>query len=336
MLTVRIVYTSGMQRFRRLWPYVVLLALIMANIVIWVQRDNIIDWWRLRDYSPPTQIVELASTTTMTDYGKRLFYANHPQLEDRQTFNQQCADYNEETAVLGCFHGSRQGIHIYAVDDPRLHGVLQVTAAHETLHEAYERLSGKDRQHVNAMLEAYYNVGAVAQDIKDKLDSYKSQDADLVNEMHSIFGTELRELSPELEEYYKQYFLNRSQIVTYREAYQAEFTRRKMLVDRYDAELASLKTSIETNKAKLSAKISTLKAKEAQINQDIASQDQETYEASVRAYNTMVEAYNSELAETHKLINRYNEVVRQRNDIATQERELQEALDSRFAPSQKQ
>lgn len=327
-----------MKMFRRIWPYLLLALLLAANVVAWSERQAIADWWRLRDYQASSDIVSLASDTTMTDKARHLFYVNHPSLETKENFNQHCSDESQETAVLGCYRGNRQGIYIYAVTDTRLNGVRQVTAAHEMLHQAYDRLSPSQRNHIDALLEDYYGHGLTDEAVKTKLDSYKKQPGTvLVNEMHSIFGTEVRDLPPELETYYKQYFADRLKVVSMREAYQGEFTRRQDLVKQYDAQLADLKTQINSNKATLEQDMNFLNAKEKAINQDVASGNQSAYQADVQTYNGMVGTYNTLLTTTRNLIAQHNDIVGKRNDLAVQEQQLQQALDSRLSsPTAKQ
>jgi hypothetical protein len=325
-----------MKWFRKFWPYILLVILLACNAAVWVERQNIADWWKLRDYTAPAAIASLAGDTTMTDYSKRMFYVNHPTLEDKQAFNEHCSDKSEDTAVLGCYHGNRQGIYLYAVTDERLSGVRQVTAAHEMLHQAYDRLSGDEKKRVDGLLEDFYKNGLTNEGVKSKLDSYRSQGADVENEMHSIFATEVRTLTPQLEEYYKKYFTDRVKIVGYSESYQAEFTRRKDQVAAYDGQLAALKEQINSNKSDLKSKLETLNSKEKEINQDVSDHNQPEYQADVGQYNQMVEDYNSELAATRRLIGEYNNIVAERNDIAVQEQQLQEALDSRLTQPAKQ
>lgn len=315
-----------------------LAILVIANATVWAQRDAIADWWRLRNYQAPASVVALASDDTMTDYAKRLLYVNRPSLENKQDFNANCVSKAEQTAVLGCYHGNRQGIFIYDVVDPRLAGVQQVTAAHEMLHQAYDRLSSSERKHINVLLEDFYAHGLTDQTVKDKVESYRQQKgAVLVNEMHSIFGTEVSNLPPELETYYKRYFIDRAKIVSYRNAYQSEFTRRETLVAQYDARLTSLKKQIDANKASLEAKKNYLNAKQAVIDQAASAHDQAAYNTAVIDYNNTVVAYNDLVAATKSLINQYNNIVAERNDIALQEQQLQEALDSRLTtPAPKQ
>lgn len=327
-----------MKWFRRAWPYLLLGLLLVVNVVAWTERQAIADWWRLRDYSAPQDVAVLASDTTMTGYAKHLFYINHPSLESKDSFNTHCADEDKETAVLGCFRGNRQGIYIYAVTDSRLDGVRQVTAAHEMLHQAYDRLSSAERKRIDTLLEDFYHNGLTDEAVKSKLDFYKKQSgAVLVNEMHSIFGTEVRNLPPELEAYYKQYFNDRSKVVSDREAYQGEFTRRQELVAQYDQQLAGLKKQIATNKSTLEQEMAALNAKEKEINQDISNKDQAAYVADVQQYNATVSQYNGLLSTTRSLITQHNDIVSKRNDIAVQEQQLQQALDSRLdSPTTKQ
>jgi hypothetical protein len=328
-----------MKWLRKSWPYLVLVVLVAINGMVWLKREQIADWWRLRGYQPTAEIAVLAEDDTMTGYSKHLFYINRPLLESKADFNMHCSDKTEETAVLGCYHGNRQGIYLYAVTDERLAGVRQVTAAHEMLHQAYDRLSDEERNRINTLLQDFYDGGQLNEDIRTKLDSYKKQaDVVLASEMHSIFGSEVRNLPTELEEYYKQYFSDRRKVVGFSEAYRAEFTRRQELVKQYDAQLVGLKRQINTNKSNLEEKMSSLSVKEKEIDQDVALRNQAQYDADVQSYNETVQSYNFLLAETRQLINQHNDIVGKRNDIAVQERQLQQALDSRLEtpPANKQ
>jgi hypothetical protein len=327
-----------MKSFRRAWPYALLAIFLLVNGIAWSQREDIADWVRLRNYDPPKDIAALTTDASMTDYARHLFYINRPSLETKENFNMHCSDESKETAVLGCFRGNRQGIYIYAVTDSRLEGVRQVTAAHEMLHQAYERLSTKERDRVNHLLEDYYKNSLTDETVKTKLDSYKKQPGTvLVNEMHSIFGTEVRTLPTELEDYYRQYFNDRTQVVNDREAYQGEFTRRQQLVEQYDRQLAQLKKDISDNRNTLNQEMDFLTDKEKEINQDINGSNQPAYESDVQEYNTTVARYNTLLVSTRNLIAQHNDIVNKRNDIAVQEQELQQALDSRLStPATKQ
>ena len=90
----------------------------------------------------PAEISELADATGMSETGRRIFFASTPELDDADDFNTHCPV--DEQIVLGCY--TAREIYLYRVTDERLQGTNEVTAAHEMLHAAYERLpeSGAD------------------------------------------------------------------------------------------------------------------------------------------------------------------------------------------------
>lgn len=317
---------------RRLWPYALFALVMIVNVTVFTQRVWIMDWLRLRSYDAPAPIAALASETSMTPYAERLFYVNHPALENKTAFNQHCADHLEHGAVLGCYHGNRQGIYVYDISDARLHGVEQVTAAHEMLHQAYDRLDGKEKEHIRDLLQAFNDTQLTDENVKEKLELYRQADTvDLINEMHSIFATEIAALPTELEDYYRQYFNDRQKVVAFSQQYRAEFDKLQKQVEAYDAQLASLEKEIEASKNELDDDLDAVQAKERQLQQS-SKDDVAAYNAEVRAYNRMVDAYNAKAEVTRAMIDEYNAIVAKRNDIAFAERQLQQALDSRLTP----
>src|SRR5262249_5858448 len=121
----------------RLLRVVLLLGLLGVALYGLAHRQGIADWWRLRGYHAPPAISAFVADDRMTGKARDLFYLNRPQLlADVAAFRQSCP-LDEESIVLGCYQGGQRGIAIFAVHDPRLDGVEQVTAAHEMLHAAY-------------------------------------------------------------------------------------------------------------------------------------------------------------------------------------------------------
>lgn len=306
---------------------VVSCGIVLAAIVValyWGQPLR--DWLQLRSYTPPTAISRLAEETTMTTKARQLFYLNKPAVLDRTDFNQRCPSATEKTIVLGCYHGVQKGIYIFSVTDKQLHGVEQVTAAHEMLHAAYDRLSGAQKRSVNAMLLDYYDNDLRDERIKAVLQAYKkSEPNDLVNEMHSIFGTEIMDLPHDLSVYYEQYFSNRSTVVTFANTYRQAFTNREQKIAAYDAQLAALKEEIAQNETQLTEQAQALR-------DDRASVEASNSYAAINAYNQRVADYNALLQRTNDLIDRYNTIVSDRNAIALEEKQLQQSLNSNIAP----
>jgi hypothetical protein len=317
------------------------LALLLV-LLVWlailglaaVNRQNILDWWQLRNYQPPPAVAQLAGQDTMTPYARKVFYVNKPAIDDRQQFSKVCPNNGgEQTIVLGCYHSYQAGIFLFGVSDPRLNGVEQVTAAHEMLHAAYDRLSGAERQRVNAMLLDYYNHGLHDQRILTTIAAYKKTEPhDLVNEMHSVFGTEVANLPSGLEQYYQRYFTNRAQIAGYAAQYQAEFTSRQTAVTQDDTQLASLKARIDALEANLKAQQGTISAQQATLMAERNAGNIGAYNAGVPTYNAQVDAYNAGVQTVQDLVNRYNQLVANRNAIALQESQLVNELSNSATP----
>ncbi|HSX15322.1 MAG TPA: hypothetical protein VLF40_00890 [Candidatus Saccharimonadales bacterium] len=309
------------------WFQVTFLVLVLAATgTLVVERQAAVDWWHLRGYTAPANVVQLATDDTMTGQARHLFYVNHPDVTTGKAFTSNCPAGREKTVVLGCYLGNDHGIYVYAVDDQRLNGVEQVTAAHEMLHAAYRRLSGSERKRVDAMLLDYYQHDLADQRIKDTIEAYKtSEPDDVVNEMHSIFGTEVAGLPAGLEQYYAQYFTDRSKVTGYTASYQGEFTTRKDQVAAFDTQLKAMKQEIAANEASLKQQKAALDARRAQLDAE-RSAGAPGYYADAVAFNKAVDAYNSQVAQNKNLIDQYNDIVDQRNAVVLEEQELSQEL----------
>lgn len=303
-----------------------MVLLALGAGLLW-QRQNVLDWWRLRAYAAPAAVAQLAADDSMTTKAKHLFYVNRPVVTAGAAFTSHCPAGSEKTVVLGCYVGNDAGIYIYAVSDARLDGVEQVTAAHEMLHAAYRRLSHSERQKVDGMLTDYYQHGLTDQRIKDTIDAYKqSEPDDVVNEMHSVFGTEVPNLPPALEQYYAQYFTVRSKVTALTARYQGEFTSRQAQVAAYDTQLKTLSQQITANEAQLNQQKAMLQTQRNQLQAERSSGQAGAYNSDVASYNQAVRDYNVQLQATKALISQYNDIVDKRNAIALEEQQLSQAL----------
>jgi uncharacterized protein YukE len=295
-----------------------------------VNAQSIEDWYRLRGYAPPAEISAIASQDTMTDYSRHILNVTHPVLEnDGQRFRQECSQA-EQTIVLGCYHSgvsfmaSENALFIYNVKDERLHGVQQVTTAHEMLHAAYDRLSTKEKNRIDAMLQDFYNKDVHDQRVIGTINAYKqSEPNDVVNEMHSIFGTEIANLPAPLENYYKKYFVNRAAVVAFANTYEGEFTSRTNQIKADDQQLTQLRQQINDQEQQLQSQLSGLEADRARVEQ---SNDG----AAISQYNARISAYNAGVRKLQNDIATYNRLVDERNGVASELRSLQGSLDSRF------
>lgn len=303
-----------------------IILIALAGLVIFKQQD-ILDWWSLRNYQAPSSIAALANDTSMSPYGKKLFYINQPQLQNKTAFYKSCEE-GETTIVLGCYK-PKQGIYILDVNDQRLNGIEEVTAAHELLHAAYDRLDNTKKKDIGDKINRFYSTLNDEQ-IKNKIDIYKKSGADITNELHSILGSEVVTLSPELETYYKNYFTNRSAITTYAQKYQAVFTERKNKLIELDARLSQIETQVKENNVELEKQQAVINADANRLDSLLKQNKIDEYNNGVTEYNKLVVPFKRLVSQTKQLIADYKAILDERNAVAVEAQELNKALDSRI------
>lgn len=322
--------SSGLQTRLRLT--VTLLLLGVSILVLW-QRQYVADQLSVWRYQPVPEIQAIVSRSAMNERGTFLFYASHPRLEPRETFNDHCKLHTEKAAVLGCYNG--KNIYLFNIDDQRLDGIEEVTAAHEMLHVAYDRLSTREKVTIHSLID---DAMAVQPDrsIQEKLDAYElSESDDKYNELHSILGTEAKDLPLELARYYDQYFINRLAIVSLFERYETVFN-----------ELAGQQKSLVADLNRLADEITSASA---QYSADFESLQKDINDFNIRAANG---GYNNQasfdrdrqallsrqyvLTSNRDIINanieEYTMKKQQLDDLNTTANDLLRSIDSRVLP----
>ncbi|MCA9347970.1 hypothetical protein KC867_01010 [Candidatus Saccharibacteria bacterium] len=289
--------------------------------------QNISDWLRLKDYTPSTNVVALADNTTMNSLGTKLFYVSYPEVIDKNNFYNYC-HIEEFSIILGCYLTGEQRIYILNVTDERLNGIKEVTAAHEMLHVAYARLSNQEKERIDKLLLDTYDTITDSRLI-ETIENYRKADPSVVtNELHSILGSEVRSLPSELEDYYKQYFTNRSKVVSYSERYEQAFIDRRDAIRDYDNQLSEMKTQIDALSNTLSTESQELNNLKQQLN-TLRETDIPAYNSAVPDFNNRVAEYNNQSDHLATLIVSYNELVNKRNSVASEEAELIQAINSK-------
>jgi hypothetical protein len=308
---------------------IVYLAVVVGLIVIgFAKRQTITDYIGMLGYSPPATVSAIARDDTMSAEATHLFYLNQPQIADKASFRADCPSDSEQTIVLGCYKSNQGGIFLLSVSDPKLSGVEQVTAAHEMLHAAYDRLSSAERSKVDSWLRNYYKT-VTNEQIIATIDAYRrSEPGNVENEMHSVFGTEISKLPVNLENYYKRYFINRSRVTSYATRYRATFNDLKLQISRYDAKLARMKQSIDANEARINSISRDLAQKRADMNALRGSHNINGYNALVPSFNAEANEFNQLIADTKIAISNYNAEVAKRNDLAISVNNLSNELDA--------
>lgn len=295
-------------------------------IVLIFNKQSVYDWYALRGYRPDDTIRGLSLKSDMSKKAERIFFVHKPSLLDKSTFNSKCP-INEETIVLGCYDG--RGIYILDVNDPRLSGIEEVTAAHEMLHAAYARLSEVERIAVNKLIETELKNLTDARVLKN-IQTYRDKDPSIViNEAHSILATEVADISPELESYYSQYFNNRRAVVNLSDAYESVFTNIKNEVENLDNQLAEKRELILTKETELTSQAEVIMNWSSELDRLKQTNKINEYNSQVYDYNSTVEKYRNDVAYVKKLIQEYNSTIELRNKLANQQSDLYKSIDSK-------
>lgn len=313
------------------------LVLIGLSAFLWLNHQYVIDTIRFWQYQPTNAVVTIASRTTMTDSGKFLFYASQPSVDDRATFNAACKNNESGTAILGCYTADR--IYIYNITDQRLDGIQEVTAAHEMLHAVYRRMSDADKQTVNGLVEAEYQKLKANPTYTARMAFYdKTEPGERDNELHSIIGTEVASITPELETHYKKYFGNRSAVVAEYNSYNSVFTSLEEQAKSLSAQLDAMNDKIKASVAAYEADVKQLNADITVFNQKASSGGFPSLAAFNREHQALVDrssALASEREAVNSLISQYNALSDQYNSIVTQSNDLNQSIDSSLAPAPK-
>ena len=233
-------------------------SLLFLAAAIWAvfNRQLIVDQITFWQFQPSSIISQSASDSGMNENGKFFYYASRPELNDRNSFNQNCTTRETQAIVLGCYVDNR--IYLFDVTDDRISGIRTVVAAHEMLHAVYQRLGNTERDQLNKMLEDQL-AKTTDKNILDIVKVYdRIEPGERLNELHSLFATETRNLSPELENYYEKYFSDRGKVVEIYQKYSQVFSDLETKAATLQDELKAKKTNIDSLTADYESQQKTL------------------------------------------------------------------------------
>jgi hypothetical protein len=278
----------------------------------------------------PADIVAIADATGMSDDGRLIFLASTPEVEQADSFNDDCRVESEGT--LGCFDGA--DIYIYEVTDPRLQGTIEVTAAHEMLHAAYQRLSDEERRDVDAWVAEA--VAALPQDDPVFLDMQAYPREQWPDEWHSRIGTEFTDLPAELKAHYDRYFDDRSKVLALDEASTALLDELAGQLDALAAEVAALDSQVAARSAAYDAALAAYDADVAAFNSQADSggfSSQAEFDAARAALVQRQADLEAERVALNAQVDHYNELVDQLTALDADYADLYQSLDSTDPPA---
>jgi chromosome segregation ATPase len=312
-------------------------AIITVSVAIFLffNKQYVVDQINVWQYQPSQSVAQLVDRSGMSGEGEFFFYASIPAIESTQVFNDKCGRRQESTAILGCYTSQR--IYIYNVTDSRLDGIREVTAAHEMLHAAYERMSDDERQKVNALLETEYNKLKNDKDLSERMAFYaKTEPGERDNELHSVIGTEVASISPELQAHYKKYFTDRQKVVALHTKYASVFSDLQARSDELISELKTLGDTIEADTVAYNNDVN-------QLNKDIESFNarassggfgsEAQFNSERNNLTSRVAALDNLRSEVNANVAKYESLREELASIASTSEALNKSIDSSLAPA---
>ena len=302
------------------------LSVVLFSVALNIQ--TVIDWWRLQNYTPPAEIATLANESFFTNYGEQLFYVSEPEVSSKPDFAHQCPQ-EEKGLVLGCYTSDK--IFVLSVKEPDLSGVMEVTAAHEILHAAYQRLDSRTKNRVDSLLNGYYQNSAdkSTKELIAQYDANNHGSSDVrSNELHSILATQEKNLPSDLEDYYSRYFKDRQQIVKLYDDYESVFIAIEKKITNLKDSMSRLDNQLKQTESQLNADKQRLADMNNKMNSYLSSDNTQAYNNMVPQYNAVVNEYNNLVQRYKTLSAQYNSLVDQHNKLVLRQNQLVESLDS--------
>lgn len=291
-----------------------LVALLFFNRIV------ITDYIKGFSYSPTPEIAEISSALNLASSGARIFRASSPVLESRDDFNRDCASFDAEVSILGCY--TNEKIYVYNITEPTLAGIRESTTAHELLHAIYARLSDAQKSRLSPLLNEVYQKNESS--LKSTLESY--DEAGRTEELYVRSATQIAELPAELESHFAKFFANRAAIVQFYNNYITPFTELNAKIDALGAELETLRAEIDTKTADYTSRSEAFNSSVAEFNScaDTPGCFSSDYEFSSRrralvseqnSLDALYEALNSLIDDYNTKVDDYNSNVLRSNDL---------------------
>lgn len=264
--------------WRQVANLLIIVILVAGGYWLYQNRNQLLDSWVLRDYTPSNRVAELSSQAQMTEDGQKLFYRADPEINaERATLASNCHIGGDKTIELGCYL-SNDKIYLLDIQQPELRNEMVVTATHEMLHAAWDRMSAGEKSEVSTQLQqAYKKLGD--KKLQDRIADYnRVEPGEENNELHSILGSEYGNLSPQLEAHYAKYLRNRAAVVAYSDKFEQTFDGLHTEIEQLDVGIKAQRERM--NQLLQAGRVSDYNAMVPGVNRDIDS------------YNSKVDQYN--------------------------------------------
>ncbi len=296
---------------------------------VFTNRQHLLDQMTIWSYEPSSSVSTISDRVAFTDKGKFAFYATRPEVSSQASFNTQCPRQEVGSPILGCYTGEDR-IYIYDITNEELDGMEEVTAAHEMLHAVWVRTSEGDKKSLEKQLrEAYSSIDDA--ELKERMDYYeRTEPGEFINELHSILGTEITELSNELDAYYAQYF-DRDKVLALHQQYDSHYKALYARANELYPIMEALSASIETRSNAYDATAASLSADITAFNARAESGDFSSMSQFYSQRAVLVSRSNALEAERVAINNdiaKYDEYYKEYQEISSQIEVLNDSMDS--------
>ncbi len=312
-------------RSREVVAILAVTAFLLVVYALWQSRF-MQDLWRGWRYEETEKVGEIKTELELTEKGERIFLATWPAVEEAEQFNEHCNSHKTEISLLGCYTGGN--MYIYNVKLDSLKDSNKVTAAHELLHAAWERMGTGERERVEKMLDEVKRENE--EWVEAELDLY--EDGEKTEELYTRVGTKLRDLPEELEKHYGEYFRNRVKIVEFYENYQAPFDELKVRNEELKTEVERLGKEIEREREEYNQGMERLKQEVEEFNRCAEREGCFQSDAQFRERRVELENREKELEAfriaLNEKIERNNQAVEEYQENARSLGELSNAMNS--------
>ena len=156
------------------------------------------------------------------------------------------------------------------------------------------------------------------------------------NELHSVIGTEVKEVSGELEEYYKRFFSDRSRVVALHHQYESIFRELQARADTLVGQLTALGDEIEAETVAYNKDVTRLNQDVQSFNSRAESggfSSEEEFDATRRSLVERANQLDVARASINGKVVSYDALREELQQIASQSEALNKSIDSTLDPA---
>lgn len=321
-------HSHGFLRFLIFLIFAALVALFWNPILSYSA-----DFIGALNYSPSDEISELSKKLELTPLGQTILNGAKPQLDDSDSFNQHCNVEVSSISTIGCYTNRR--IYVFNVTNNDLTGIKESTLSHEFLHATWAHLTFYEQYNLTTILQNVYNDEKYHAQLAEDLETYDEQER--LEEIYVRLGNEFRNLPPELEAHYAQYFSSQDKIADFFDLYHEPFDALEEEYHRLISEINNLNTEIEAKSSELSGSGDALNDDIEKYNDCVEGRANcgKTYSELAVEYDNLISrqhTFQTNLDELNAMIRKYNDLVETYNQKLTAYKSLWGDINSNPLP----